>query len=309
MDDVVYPYAAYGYERMIRDAARLEAAYPELIRLSRAGVSAEGRDLLLAELGKGPGKLFVCGAMHAREYITSTYLMFMLERYARAYETDGFFGKFDIRAILGRFTFVVLPMVNPDGVRLAQKGIASVRDPVRISGMPVVEGAEYGYRAWKSNIRGVDLNRNFSVNWGGPVLSRGGASAWYGGEYPFSEPETQAVLRVIRANEFQAYISFHAQGEGLYWSKNTSRALRLAERVGRETGFELLSENEDVEDAGTEKGDGGSFLEYVEAKGRSPFLTVELCPYVGPYPYPDADFDRVWEPAGSICLAAAAALS
>jgi hypothetical protein len=130
---------------------------------------------------------------------------------------------------------------------------------------------------------------------------------------------------MTRAEKFWGYISFHAQGEGLYWSNNTPQALRLAERVSRETGFELLSEYEKENDCGhgndhgngegagigsgeakkNEPPDGGSFLEYVEATGESPFLTVELCPYVGPYPYPDADFDRVWRPAASICLMAA----
>jgi g-D-glutamyl-meso-diaminopimelate peptidase len=189
--------------------------------------------------------------------------------------------------------------------------------------MPVVEGTEYGFRAWKSNIRGVDLNRNFSVNWENTIHDHGNDSARFRGAFPFSEPETRAILRVIRANEFLAYISFHAQGEELYWSRNTPLALRLAERAARETGFGMLCGSAEAGEPGRRRNaaptardgadpearDGGSFLEYVEANGRSPFLTVELCPYVGPFPYPDTDFDRVWAPAGNICLMAADALT
>ena len=31
-------------------------------------------------------------------------------------------------------------------------------------------------------------------------------------------------------------------------------------------------------------------------------MTVELCNYVGPYPYPDAGFDDVWTSAKDVLL-------
>jgi hypothetical protein len=292
---IVDPYTAYGYEHMLRDAKALESRYPDLIRLHRAGVSVEGRDLLAAELGKGARRIFICGTLHGREYIAASYLMFMMEQYARAYEARGCFGRFNIRRILDRITFSVMPMVNPDGVCLAQKGFASAKNSRRIAKMPIVEGAAYGCEAWKSNINGVDLNRNFPVNWTHTHHAHAHASARFRGKSAFSEPETRHMAAYLRGKSFQAYLSFHAQGEGIYWSKNTLQAFRIARRVCLETGFELLREV-------SAHPDGGSFLEYIEACGQKPFLTVELCPYVGPYPFPDADFDRVWAPAGSICL-------
>ena len=36
---------------------------------------------------------------------------------------------------------------------------------------------------------------------------------------------------------------------------------------------------------------------------EEPMITVELCPYVGNYPYPNSDFDTVWKPAKNILLA------
>jgi g-D-glutamyl-meso-diaminopimelate peptidase len=292
---IVDPYTAYGYERMLKDAKALEARYPDLIRLDRAGTSVEGRDLLTAELGKGARRIFICGTLHAREYIAASFLMFMMERYARTYEARACFGGFNIRRVLDHITFSVMPMVNPDGVCLAQNGFASAGNSRRIARMPVVEGAAYGFRAWKSNINGVDLNRNFPVNWTRTHHAHARASARFRGRSAFSEPETRYMAAYIRGKPFQAYLSFHAQGEEVYWSKNTLQAFRIARRVCLETGFALFR---DV----SENPDGGSFLEYIEACGQKPFLTVELCPYMGPYPFPDADFDRVWEAAGSICL-------
>jgi hypothetical protein len=295
MSGVVNPYEAYGHGQMTRDAEKLEALYPDLIRLDRAGTSVEGRDLLALELGKGARRIFICGTLHAREYIASAYLMFMAEQYARAYNNGGCFGRFNIRKILDCVTFSIIPMANPDGVRLVQNGIAAARNGRRIAKMPIVEGAAYGCRAWKSNINGVDLNRNFSANWVRTRHAHLYASARFRGKHAFSEPETRHIAAYIRAGSFRAYLSFHAQGEGIYWSKTGVLAFRIARRICLETGFELLRDD-------SAHPDGGSLMEYIEACDKKAFLTVELCPYVGPYPFPDADFDKVWGPAGTICL-------
>ena len=49
-------------------------------------------------------------------------------------------------------------------------------------------------------------------------------------------------------------------------------------------------------------GVGGSFFDYVYRNFKKPTITVELCPYVGNFPYPNDDFDTVWKPAKNILL-------
>jgi hypothetical protein len=49
-------------------------------------------------------------------------------------------------------------------------------------------------------------------------------------------------------------------------------------------------------------GVGGSFFDYVYRKYDKPTITVELCPYIGNYPYPDGDFDAIWTPAKNVMM-------
>ena len=100
----------------MEEAQKLREAYPQLITLSSAGMSVEGRDLLVISLGKGDRKILLCGAHHAREYITSSFLMKMVETYAEKGFQRQLLGGYDPGELLNRVTLVVVPMVNPDGV-------------------------------------------------------------------------------------------------------------------------------------------------------------------------------------------------
>jgi hypothetical protein len=69
---------------------------------------------------------------------------------------------------------------------------------------------------WRKNRRnngdgtfGVDLNRNYSFQWGGPGSSRDTFSDIYRGAAPFSEPETQAVRDFLRQHQPRSLISYH----------------------------------------------------------------------------------------------------
>ncbi|KOB73602.1 Molting carboxypeptidase A, partial [Operophtera brumata] len=78
--------------------------------------------------------------------------------------------------------------------------------------LPVMnpDGYEYSHlddRMWRKNRRwlgnqciGVDLNRNFSIGWGGKGSSDNPTSPFYRGPGPFSEPESTAVRAIFENN-------------------------------------------------------------------------------------------------------------
>lgn len=295
----VYPYQAYSHEFVVNDAKKLSKMYPELIKTGSIGKSVEGRDLVLIEFGKGDKKIFVCGAHHAREYISTTYLMYAIDRFAYMYETGMNETEYDIKAILDNVTFCIVPMVNPDGVNLVQNGIGAVQNPDAVSAMKITEGRENGYRAWKANINGVDPNWNYDKDWF-KIREKASspASTGYNGEMPNTEPETQAVSAYVDANMFEAYLSMHTQGKLLYYAEDVTNPTNLGALVQRSTGFSLIREDTPKKLNGV----GGSFFDYVFRKYGKATMTVELCNYIGPKPYPDADFDRVWESAKNVLL-------
>jgi len=146
---VVDPYHAYSYEDMVEDANALQSMYPELIRLGSIGKSVEGRDLMLVEFGHGNRKIFLNGAVHAREYISSTYLMYMIDRYAYAHATGSLWEGYNLKDILSAVTFCIVPMVNPDGVNLVQNGIDSVKDQEKVAKIPFYPAEITTYSLWK----------------------------------------------------------------------------------------------------------------------------------------------------------------
>ena len=298
-DRIVDPYQAYSYEAMLEDATELQLRYPELIRLKSIGQSVEGRDLLLIEFGNGERNIFLNGATHAREYITTSYLMYMIEEYADAYVNGGMYNNYNVEEILGGVTFSILPMVNPDGVNLVQNGLYSTQDYVSVAKIPIYRYDREGYVSWKANINGVDLNRNYPRNWHVDRTVTGPSSSMFKGYAPLSEPESMAIMRYLYSNMSWAYISFHSQGEGLYgWSDPnewySGQLNSMVTRIMEESGFRKLS--------GTSDNNYGTFGDHIRAIFHKPTLTIELCEYVGSYPYPNTDFDNVWAPAKHISL-------
>ncbi len=259
---------------------------------SSIGQSVEGRELLLVEFGRGSDKVFVCGTHHAREYISTTYLMYAIDRYAYAYRSGSMWGQYNPKEILDNITFCIVPMVNPDGVNLVQNGIEATQTPDEVAAMELFEGAKYGYSSWKANVRGVDLNWNYDKDWSSKRNKNPKGSSGFNGDAPNTEPETMAVSAYVDRNVFGAYVSFHTQGEIFYWAENPETPTYMNRVIKKDTGF--------IEYKETATGDGGSFFDYVYRKFYKPTITVELCPHIGNFPYPDSDFDRVWNPAKNI---------
>ncbi len=292
-EHVVYPYQEYSYETMLEDAKKLQRMYPELIKTSSIGTSVEGRDLKLIEFGRGETKVFVCATHHAREYITTTYVMYAIDQYAYAYRTGSMWGPYNPKEILDNITFCIVPMVNPDGVNLVQNGINATKNPQEVASMGIYESPEHGYYAWKGNIRGVDLNWNYDKNWYPNHNRNPRGSAGFFGDYPNSEPEVVAICNYVDSHVFEAFLSFHTQGEIFYYMDNKDKPSQINDIIRRETGFPEYGDNGK---------NGGSFYHYAYLNYNKPTITVELCPYVGNYPYPNEDFNTVWNPAKNVIL-------
>ena len=120
-------------------------------------------------------------AIHAREYITA---------YLALKQINDFISRGE------RGTVFFLPLVNPDGVKIALN-----HNPL-----------------YKANGRGVDLNVNFDARWGtGKKNVFYPAEENYVGKSPFSEPETRALKDFTLAVKPDITLSYHAKGEEIYY--------------------------------------------------------------------------------------------
>lgn len=299
-DLIVAPTIAYSHSQMMRDIDALKNAYPELIRSETAGFSVEGRELPLIRLGTGSQEVFFCAAHHARDYITSAYLMYTVNAYAQAAVDKHKIGRHDIHELLSRGTMYVMPMVNPDGVALVQGGLKAVQDRRRVAAMVLVRPS---YLQWMANINGVDLGRQYPALWEKKyTVIKEPASELYNGLSPASEPEVAAVMRVCQSHAFLSALAFYAKGETIDYAdsqtdKRIPEAFTLAKRLSAVSGYAIntVCDNPGVYAA--------KFETWFRQQFLRPALYINLSPATGgAMPHHDRDFfTLVWNKAKALC--------
>lgn len=219
----------YGYENLNRDLSILSKN--KLVSVKSAGKSVQQRELYYITLGTGDYKVFINGAHHGMEWITSAMLIRFCKELSDCADRFLPFCGYDTQKLLQRCTLFVLPMVNPDGV---QKGIETPSLAAR----------------WQSNARGVDLNHNYNAGWQIAKEAERHAGITepgptrYGGEFPESEPETKAMVGLTRREEFDIALCYHTQGEEIYYqygANHPRRCSTLAKAFASVSGYKLAA--------------------------------------------------------------------
>lgn len=200
-----------SYEEMKAAMYALAEQYPELVEVVDIGDSWEktqgtaDRDILALRLTKKPAageepadrpKTMWLGGMHAREIANPELLMRWAEGAVKGYGTDP-----ELTAMLETREVLLVPMVNPDGHAVVERGYAT-QDPRLLD-----------QRKNTRNGHGVDLNRNFDFRWGGPGASTSPSSPTYRGASAASEPEIQAVQGFALAERPDLFMDWHSHGE------------------------------------------------------------------------------------------------
>lgn len=171
--------------------------YPGLVEVRAIGASREGRplyDVVVTDPAAGGPKLrtLIDGGHHANELEgieAPLYVIdFLLENRANA----------TVASWLARYEMHFVPVLNPDGYVAGTRG----------------------------NAMGVNLNRNYDVDWGDPVGASNPVMGQVGnatgrpvhsqaivaencGAFPFSEPETQAMRDLMATLEENGTLAFY----------------------------------------------------------------------------------------------------
>ena len=148
------------------------------------GYSTKGKPLHLYTFGKGNHERMIVAGIHGGDEWNTVTLANQLIKYVD-HNPD---------VVPDDMTLYILPNLNPDGEARAH--------------------SKYG----RVNDNGVDLNRNFPVNWL-QDWDRGGCwnyLATSGGTGPGSEVETQVLINFIDTHNIEALISYHSAALGVF---------------------------------------------------------------------------------------------
>ncbi len=189
----------HRYDEIVTFMDDLAASYPMLVSSKFSiGQSIQGREIygmtITAPTDNMKSQVVFNGAQHAREWISPATVLYVADQLCQNYGSDP-----QVEDMLTRLEFVFVPVVNPDGY----------------------EYSHTSYRLWRKNRRnngdgtyGVDLNRNWSVGWGGPGSDGYTSSDIYRGTAPFSEPETTALSNyILSLSDVVVHIDWHSYGQ------------------------------------------------------------------------------------------------
>ncbi len=225
----------YDYGRLVRDAKSLADKY-HFIDLYSIGESVMENKIYCIQIGRGKRKIFINGAHHGLEYLTSAFIMRFLEEYADAvYEGNDFFDV-SCSKLFNETSLYAVPMVNPDGVDIAIHGM-DITNPYHRKLISMV-GIHSFNKVWQANANGVDINHNYDANW--QVVQKSPSPSKYSGPYSESEPETKAIVDFVRSNGFDLLLAFHSQGGEIYYDfdgKMSEESAELAGEFARVSGY------------------------------------------------------------------------
>lgn len=176
----------------------LATDFPDRVEIVEVGLSLEGRPIrgvsIYAGAAANPPAVLFTGTIHAREWLSTTTAMCIADTFAREDGTDAALAD-AIQAV----RLIVVPVLNPDGYVWSWD----------------VE------RYWRKNRRdgiGVDLNRNFPWEWGGPGSGSDPMEENYRGPSALSEPESQALADFMEARtDLVAHSDLHTFGQLLLY--------------------------------------------------------------------------------------------
>jgi hypothetical protein len=149
------------------------------------GKTIEGRDIFAvritnSERNSKKAQIYIQANQHAREHISTTTAQYLIAQLLNKYQS----GDEEVKKLLNHAEIVLIPMANPDGYTYTWTTDRMWRKNRR----------QTGPNSW-----GVDINRNWGFKW----TNEGGQgekdSETYAGPKPYSEPETQALLKYFKS--------------------------------------------------------------------------------------------------------------
>lgn len=238
----------YNYDIMKYNINKLKKAYP-FLEVGNIGYSVLGKQIPYIRIGNGEKEVLYHASIHANEWITSVILMKFIENFCKSYISNEAIQSNLAQKLFDKVSLYIIPMVNPDGVDLVtgkvEKDTSVYRNYANISkNFPEVPFPD----GWKANFNGVDLNLQFPAGWENAkrIKFEQGytkpAPRDFVGQGPLTEPEALALYNFTLEHNFELTISYHTQGQEIYWNFqniNPPRGYEIGKKFAMISGYSL----------------------------------------------------------------------
>jgi len=227
--------------------AHLGTEFKDVIKIKQFGDSYQGRPMLMIELNAREFLLnklgaegnairekldpvmpaiMLTGAHHAREFASIQMPLFSILRMLHGgiiHDSEHY------RNLLIQNKYYLVPIVNVDAVAHIQEVFEKTGklEPRRKSMNFSDASPEPCPNSWER--KGIDLNRNYAVDWDTGAALKGGnsndpCSGSFRGSAPFSEPEIRSYrdFLVAHQKEIKFVYNFHTFGNMYLWPYNGS---------------------------------------------------------------------------------------
>ncbi|OAA34208.1 carboxypeptidase [Metarhizium rileyi] len=193
----------HSYKDHLRWLYDLENRYSKNAMVVTSGNSLEGNPITGLHIfgtsggGKKPA-IVLHGTVHAREWIASMVIEYMINELTTKYGSDN-----EITSFVDKYDFYLFPIVNVDGFKFSQ-----TTDRMWRKNRQTTTG---------SNCLGLDINRNWPYMWDQPGSSTNPCGETFRGSSEGDAPETRALSKFLQdvknAQGLKLYIDIHSYSQ------------------------------------------------------------------------------------------------
>ena len=243
----------------------------EAVDSFEVGESTMGQKIYGYHIGSYTGpQILIESGIHAREYPAILVVIGMAEYLAT------------ISSTLAGGVYII-PLVNPDGVRLVLEGVDWLRCENWREYILSLNGDSLNFSEWKASATAVDLNVNFPALWGeGSQNVFCPSPANFVGFYPASEREVRLLIDYTYSIQPDLTLSYHTKGDVIYYGfevlspEELDRDRAIAEIISSINGYVSIKTENSV----------GGYSDWVSSYIGVPAYTIEVGAASLPTPIP-----------------------
>lgn len=257
------------FEQLMRNITDLSTL--DTVDFFEIGTSTMGQPIYGLHIGSYEGKqILIEAGIHAREYPATLVVVGMAEYLARISDT------------LNGGVYII-PLVNPDGVRIALEGVDWLNCPNWRDFLLELNGGNSDFSMWKASATSVDLNVNFPALWGeGAQNVFCPSTGNFVGFYPASEREVRTLIDFTYLVRPNLTLSYHTKGDVIYYGfevlspEELARDRDIADVIASVNGYIPIKTENSV----------GGYSDWVSQYLGVPAYTIEVGSVNLPTPIP-----------------------